>query len=91
MPDQPEYEYVQVTRVRGRGLVVDTAPRHTKITLGILADGRFGIHFLRPDVINLADQVIYRITGWDPTDSTLTLELVEDWRPGTDTNPNTKA
>jgi|SRR4051812_34958237 hypothetical protein len=76
------YEDLQVSLVLGRGVVIDTAPQHAKISVGALAQGRLGISLDHPGHIKLAYQVEYEITGYDPADCTLTLNLVNDWRPG---------
>lgn len=83
MPEQPTYESINLSRHRGRGLIVDRAPQHAKISVTALFDRApwVALYLLEPDMLNVADQVLYRITGWDPTDATLTIELVEDWRP----------
>jgi beta-phosphoglucomutase-like phosphatase (HAD superfamily) len=71
---EPAYADLQVSLVLGRGLVVDTAPEHTKVAVGMLATTHLGIR--------LGEQVEYEITGYDPDDCTLTLRLAHDWRPG---------
>lgn len=76
------YEDLQVSLVLGRGLVVDTAPEHTKIAVGMLTAGHLGIRLDHPGHIKIAEQVAYEITGYDPADCTLTLRLVKDYRPG---------
>ncbi len=79
----PEPTDIQITRKLGHGLIVDTAPHHTRMTLHVLAEASWGARLQGPDLINIADQVLYRVTGYDPESATLLLELVEDWRqPG---------
>lgn len=76
------YEDLRVRLVLGRGIVIDTAPQHTKISLGLLTDRYVGIRLDEPGIIRIAEQVAYKITGYDPADCTLTLRLTRDWRPG---------
>jgi hypothetical protein len=79
---EPAYADLQVSLVLGRGLVVDTAPEHTKVAVGMLATTHLGIRLDHPGHIKIAEQVEYEITGYDPDDCTLTLRLAHDWRPG---------
>jgi hypothetical protein len=78
---------MQVTRHMGIGLKVDTAPQRTKFDLGVFTQTAT---YLRVDGghIIIADQVVYEVTGYDPADCTLTLELVKDYRPGQADDPN---
>jgi hypothetical protein len=76
------YEAVQVSLHLGRGIVIDTAPEHSKITVNLLADPIFGVRATTPGRVRFAEQVEYEITGYDPGDCTLTLRLVKDYRPG---------
>ena len=80
MSDQ--YESVGVSREQGRGVVVDRAPAHTKFGLPALLHNNGLLEVPANDRVTIASQVQYRITGWDPSDGSLTAELVEDWRPG---------
>ncbi|MFE0470486.1 hypothetical protein ACFW2V_02570 [Streptomyces sp. NPDC058947] len=82
-----EYGHLQVTRHLGIGLKVDTAPQRTKCAIDALTGQPT---YLRVDNghIVIADQVVYQITGYDPADYTLTLELVKDYRPGQKDDPN---
>jgi hypothetical protein len=70
------------TRHRGRAVTIDEAPARTRIALEVLADRHAYLHTPTADTIVFADQVVYRVTGWDPVAGALTLELVEDWRGG---------
>jgi hypothetical protein len=76
------YGELQASLVLGRGVVIDTAPEHTKIAVGMLASAHLGIRLDVPGSIKFAEQVAYEITGYDPADCTLTLRLTHDWRPG---------
>lgn len=74
------YEDVVFTRRIGYPLRVDTAPQHTKMDLAVLLDARAYIHAHDPGHLVFADQVEYAVTGYDPADCTLTLQLVKDHR-----------
>jgi hypothetical protein len=78
----PTYGDLKVSLVLGRGVVVDEAPEHTKISVGALAGSPLGLVFDFPGLIKIGYQVGYEITGYDPADSMLTLRLAYDWRPG---------
>lgn len=81
MAEQPiAYEDVVITRHIGHPLSVDTAPQHTKMHLELLFDARAYISVHAPGHLLIADQVEYVITGYDPADCTLTLQLVKDHR-----------
>lgn len=82
------YEDLVVSLVLGRGLVVVTAPEHTKASVEVLTKAQFGIRHPYGDRIRFGEQVEYEITGYDPTDCTLTLHLVHDWRPGQKDDPH---
>lgn len=82
------YEDLVVSLVLGRGLVVDTAPEHTKATVELLTKAQFGIRHPYGDRIRIGEQVEYEITGYAPDDCTLTLHLVHDWRPGQKDDPH---
>jgi hypothetical protein len=71
---------IQLTRHLGRGLTVDTAPRRSHITLTVLADAKWGATMASDDQINIADQALYKVVGYDPGTASLIVELVEDWR-----------
>ena len=88
-PDAVEYADIVFTRHRGQAITVDTtpAPTHTRIAVQVLADRYAYLHMPTPDTIVFADQVVYRITGYQ--DGALTLELVEDWRPTPAPEPST--
>ncbi|GGS41762.1 hypothetical protein F2B00_03485 [Streptomyces parvus] len=84
---QPEHEAIQLTRHLGKGTTVDVAPQHAKMAVDYLAHPGTYLRVESGDIV-IADQVVYRITGYDPTDYTLTLELVQDWRPGQKDDPS---
>lgn len=84
-----EYGYVQATRYLGIGIKIDNAPQRAKLAVSSLTQPGLYVRVDGGDIV-LADQVVYRITGYDPTDSTLTLELVKDWRPGQKDDPHTE-
>jgi hypothetical protein len=71
---------IQLSRVLGRGLVVDHAPARSRMALHVLADRGWGACLQGVDLVNIAEQALYRITGWDPESASLLLDLVEDWR-----------
>lgn len=79
--DCPGLGDVQLTRLLGYGLRVDIAPPRTRMALTVLADHGWGAQMQGADCINIADQVLYRVVGYDPESAALLLELVEDWRP----------
>lgn len=80
--DCPGLGDIQLTRQLGRGLRVDTAPARARMALTVLADHGYGLAMVGDDQINIADQVLYQVVGYDPESAALVLELVEDWRPG---------
>ncbi len=88
MPD-PQYGDIQLTRHLGIGVKVDSAPQRAKMHVDVLASGRY-LRVEDGDIV-IADQVVYRITGYDQGDRTLTLELIKDWRPGQRDDPNAEA
>jgi hypothetical protein len=71
---------IQLSRVLGRGLVVDHAPARSRMALHVLADRGWGARLQGVDLVNIAEQVLYRITGWDAESGNLLIDLVEDWR-----------
>lgn len=79
---QPAAEYADLTftRHRGKAITIDTAPARTRISVQALVDRYAYLTMPRPDVIVFADQVVYRVTGWDLASRCLELELLEDWR-----------
>lgn len=79
--DCPGLGDIQVSRQLGRGLIVDTAPPRALMNLALLANHGYGLTMQSNDLINLADQVLYQVVGYDPESASLILELVEDWRP----------
>lgn len=72
---------IQLSRHLGRGLVVDQAPPRIRMALHVLSTAQYGAALQEPDLINIGDQVLYRVTGYDPESASLLLDLVEDWRP----------
>lgn len=76
------YEDLQISLVLGRGIVVDSAPEYTKITLELFASSPMYVRYSHRNKIRIAEQVAYEVTGYDPADCALTLRLVRDWRPG---------
>jgi hypothetical protein len=72
---------IQLTRKLGHGLIVDHAPPRARMALAVLANTGWGARVQGADCINIGDQVLYRVTGYDPEHASLLLELVEDWRP----------
>jgi hypothetical protein len=89
MTEQPiAYEDLGVSLVLGRGVVVDKAPEYTKIAVYAIAANLIDLRVDRPGFINVAHQVAYEITGYDPADGSLTLRLVNDWRPGQKDDPD---
>ena len=83
----PQYGDIQLTRHLGKGVVVDDAPQRAKMHVDAVGGPGLFIRVEGGD-INIADQVVYRITGYNPDDCTLTLELLKDWRPGQKDDPN---
>ncbi|MFD5697483.1 hypothetical protein [Streptomyces lasiicapitis] len=77
----PDLGEIIVSRQRGRGIVVQTAPRQARMTLELLADHGVGLTMVGADHINIAEQVLYQVVGYDAESACLVLELVEDWRP----------
>jgi hypothetical protein len=86
----PEYGDIQISRHLGKGFVVDEAPQQAKMDVDLLASPTAYL-WVEGGNINIADQVVYRITGYDPADCTLTLDLATDWRPGQKDDPNAQA
>jgi hypothetical protein len=84
---EPEYGDLQITRHLGAGIKVDSAPQLAKMAISYLAHPGLYLRVEDGDIV-IADQVVYQITGYDPTDCTLTLELLKDWRPGQKDDPN---
>ncbi|MEV4861445.1 hypothetical protein [Streptomyces ossamyceticus] len=82
--DRPGIGEIQVTRHRGRGVIVDHAPARALLGLRIIRDLAWPANIAEvgdPDLVNIADQVLYRVVGYDPGTTSLIVELVEDWRP----------
>jgi hypothetical protein len=82
--DCPGLGDIQLTRQLGRGVVVETAPQRARIALTLLTDSSSMLAMRSVDQISIADQVLYRVTGYDPEHTALIVELVDDWR----TNPS---
>lgn len=72
---------IQLTRKLGHGLIVETAPPRARMALAVLANTGWGARVQGADCINIGDQVLYQVTGYDPEHAALLLELAEDWRP----------
>lgn len=81
--DCPGIGDIQLTRQRGRGVIVDTAPSRARMALTVLADATESVTVTgyHKDQINIADQVLYQVVGYAPEPACLVLELIEDWRP----------
>jgi hypothetical protein len=79
--DCPDIGEIQLTRKLGHGLIVDHAPPHARMALALLNMPSCGAGMVNADQINIADQVLYQVVGYDPASASLLLELVEDWRP----------
>jgi hypothetical protein len=82
--DHPGIGEIQVSRQRGRGVIVDHAPARALIGLRIIRDLAWPANIAGvgdPDLVNIADQVLYRVVGYDAGTASLIVELVEDWRP----------
>lgn len=77
--DDTEPGQIVLSRVRGRGVTVDEAPQRALIAVQMLASADVYVRVIH-DVIEIADQVAYRITGYDPQQAALTVTLVKDWR-----------
>lgn len=74
---EPEYGDIQLNRHLGKGTTVDAAPQRAKMAVSYLAHPGTYLRVEDGDIV-IADQVVYRITGYDPDDCTLTLELIKD-------------
>lgn len=76
----PQYADIVFKRHQGQAITIEgEAPARTRIQMQALMDRYAYLHMPDPQTIVFADQVVYRITGYD--DGALLLELVEDWRP----------
>lgn len=75
-----EYADIVFTRHRGQAITIDHAPPRTRLELRVLLDRYAYLHMPTADTIVFADQVVYRITGYDIPAGVLTLQLVDDWR-----------
>lgn len=74
----PGPQSIIVHREGDKAVIVEAPPR-AAIALELLFEERALIAMPGPDLIDLARQVVYRVTGY--LDGMLTLELVEDRRP----------
>ncbi|MGH3834184.1 MAG: hypothetical protein ACRDSF_00550 [Pseudonocardiaceae bacterium] len=63
-----------------RGPVVTRAPRTTRISLALIQQSDPRSLVVTGNTIAIADQVVYRVTGWDAHGSALLCELSEDRR-----------
>lgn len=81
-----DYGDIQISRRLGKGVTVDTAPQRAKAQLGLIANTNLYVRVEDGHIV-IADQVVYQVTGYDPADYTLTLELIKDWRPGQPDDP----
>ncbi|REE62132.1 hypothetical protein BX257_4745 [Streptomyces sp. 3212.3] len=70
---------IVMTRVPG-GIRVLTAPDRASITLQLLAEACSHELRVHGDLITIADQVVYRVIGWQPDSAALTVALFEDRR-----------
>jgi hypothetical protein len=86
---EPEYGEVQLTRRLGIGVTVDSTPQRARMDIDLIAQPGLYIRVEGGDIV-IADQVVYRITGYNRQDCTLALELIKDWRPGQKDDPNAK-
>jgi hypothetical protein len=77
----PQFADLMFTRHRGKAITIDSAPARTRISVQALVDRYAYLTMPRPDVVVFADQVVYRVTGWDLASRSLELELLEDMRP----------
>lgn len=68
-----------VQRVPGGVRVVEAAER-IRISLAALAASCEHALQVRGDRLTIADQVVYQVTGWEPSAAALTAVLVEDLR-----------
>ncbi|MEV4783992.1 hypothetical protein AB0K53_00810 [Streptomyces tuirus] len=84
---EPERDSILLSRHLGIGVKVDTAPQRAKMDVSFLAAPGNYLRIENGDIV-IADQVVYRIAGYNPDDCTLILELVKDWRPGQKDDPN---
>ncbi|MBX9392244.1 phage portal protein [Streptomyces sp. TRM72054] len=84
--DCPGIGEIQLTRQRGRGVIVESAPPRALIGLHVIRDLAWPANIAGvgdPDLVNIADQVLYRVVGYAPESAALVVERVEDWRkPG---------
>lgn len=76
-----QFADLMFTRHRGKAITIDTAPARTRISVQALVDRYAYLTMPKPDIVVFADQVVYRVTGWDLGSRCLELELLEDMRP----------
>ncbi|MEW2568388.1 hypothetical protein [Streptomyces sp. NPDC047070] len=78
----PEPGHLEVTRKIGHGLVVNEAPPRISLALAFLPElcSSWGLNIEGGDKLNVAEQVLYQVVGYDPHAQALLLDLVEDWR-----------
>jgi hypothetical protein len=86
-PEATEPADIQLTRKLGHGLIVDNAPPRARKALADHANTGWGARVQGADCINIGDQVLYQVTGYNPASASLLLELVEDWRPAVAPEP----
>jgi len=79
--DCPGLGEITLTRQLGRGVIVESAPQRALIRLAVVRDIAWPVGITEPDLVNLADQVLYQVVGYDPDSAALVVDLVEDWRP----------
>ncbi|MDJ0460621.1 hypothetical protein [Streptomyces sp. H27-C3] len=76
-----EPDDIVLTTERGRALTVVQAPHRSSMALNMITEHKAYLRMPTPDLIEIANQVVYRVTGYDAAACTLLLELAEDWRP----------
>jgi hypothetical protein len=79
--DCPGIGEIQLTRHLGRGVIVEAAPPRARIALTLLTNSSCMLAMRSVDLIDVANQVLYRAVGYDPEHASLIVDLVEDWRP----------
>lgn len=78
--DCPGLGDIQLTRQLGHGVRVDTAPARAQMALNVLTEHGWGAALVGADQVNIADQALYQVVGYDAESAALILELAEDWR-----------
>jgi hypothetical protein len=84
---KPDHGEIQLTRHLGIGVTVDSAPQRATMDVDVLGQPGLYLRIEHGDIV-IADQVVYRITSYNPADQTFALELLKDWRPGQKDDPN---